>query len=63
MATKILEDLALTTAEETDTICSAIYHHDDKLAVNSPVDELLKDADVIDHCFKDSSKPIKEKAI
>ena len=25
------------------------------------MDELLKDADVIDHCFKDASKPIKEK--
>lgn len=42
-------------------LCSAIYHHDDKLVIDSPMDELLKDADVIDHCFKDSSKPIKEK--
>ena len=25
------------------------------------MDELLKDADVFDHCFKDSSKPVKEK--
>ena len=25
------------------------------------MDELLKDADVIDHCFKDVSKPVKEK--
>ena len=24
-------------------------------------DELLKDADVFDHCFKDASKPVKEK--
>ena len=37
------------------------YHHDDKAAVDSPMDELLKDADVIDHCFKDASKPVKEK--
>ncbi|MBE5917857.1 MAG: hypothetical protein E7273_13580 [Pseudobutyrivibrio ruminis] len=34
---------------------------DDKLVVDSPMDELLKDADVIDHCFKDSSKPVKDK--
>ncbi len=34
---------------------------DDKLVVDSPMDELLKDADVIDHCFKDSAKAIKEK--
>ena len=25
------------------------------------MDELLKDADVIDHCLKDSSKAVKEK--
>ena len=61
LARKILDDLAITSAEETDTICSAIYHHDDKLVIDSPMDELLKDADVIDHCFKDSSKHIKEK--
>ena len=35
--------------------------HDDKFVTDSPMDELLKDADVIDHCFKDSSKPVKEK--
>ncbi|SES64944.1 uncharacterized protein SAMN02910413_0285 [Pseudobutyrivibrio sp. C4] len=61
LARKILEELAITSAEETDIICFAIYHHDDKLVIDSPMDELLKDADVIDHCFKDSSKPVKEK--
>ena len=47
LARKILDDLAITTSEETDIICSAIYHHDDKLVIDSPMDELLKDADVI----------------
>ncbi len=61
LARDILKKLDITTPEETDTICSAIYHHDDKLVIDSPMDELLKDADVIDHCFKDSSKPVKEK--
>ncbi|MBE5919949.1 MAG: HD domain-containing protein [Pseudobutyrivibrio ruminis] len=61
LARTILEELKLTNSDETDIICSAIYHHDDKLVVDSPMDELLKDADVIDHCFKDSSKPVKEK--
>ena len=61
LARNILEKLELTTNEETDIICSAIYHHDDKLVTDSPMDELLKDADVIDHCFKDTSKPVKEK--
>ena len=61
LAREILAELKLTEEEETDLICSAIYHHDDKLAADGPMDELLKDADVIDHCFKDSSKPVKEK--
>ena len=61
LARDVLGKLNITTEEETDTICSAIYHHDDKLVVDSPMDELLKDADVIDHCFKDSSKTVKEK--
>ena len=61
LARKILGELGLTDEAETDLICSAIYHHDDKLAVDGPMDEVLKDADVIDHCLKDSSKPVKEK--
>ncbi len=61
LARQILGELKLTTEEETETICSAIYHHDDKLAVDSPMDECLKDADVISHCMNDLSKAIKEK--
>ena len=61
LAREILEKLELTTPEETDMICSAIYHHDDKLTVDGPMDELLKDADVIHHTMNDSSKAIKEK--
>lgn len=61
MFPKIVEKLGLTTAEENDMICSAIYHHDDKLIVDAPFDELLKDADVIDHSLTDPAKAIKEK--
>ena len=61
LARQILGELKLTTDEETEMICSAIYHHDDKLVVDSPMDEALKDADVIHHCMNDLSKPIKEK--
>ena len=61
LARDILEKLGVTSSEETDTICSAIFHHDDKAAVDSPMDEVLKDADVIDHSFKDATKPVKEK--
>ena len=61
LAREILGKLKLTSDEETDTICSAIYHHDDKYAVDSPMDELLKDADAIHHSLNDTSKTIKEK--
>lgn len=61
LAGNILRELKLTDEAETDIICSAIYHHDDKLVVDSPMDEVLKDADVIHHCMNDLSKPVKEK--
>ncbi len=61
LAGNILRELKLTDETETDIICSAIYHHDDKLVVDSPMDEVLKDADVIHHCMNDLSKPVKEK--
>ena len=51
LARKILKKLELTNEAETEQICSAIYHHDDKLTVDSPMDEVLKDADVIHHCM------------
>ena len=61
LAREILGTLGLTTAEETETICSAIFHHDDKQVVDSPMDELLKDADVVHHCMNDVSKAVKDK--
>ncbi len=61
LARQILAELKLTDDAETEMICSAIYHHDDKLATDGPMDEVLKDADVIDHCLKDASKAVKEK--
>lgn len=61
LAGEILSRLKLTDDAETEMICSAIYHHDDKLMTDSPMDEVLKDADVIHHCMNDLSKPVKEK--
>ena len=61
LAREILGELGLTDEAETDTICSAIYHHDDKLVVDGPMDEVLKDADVIHHCKNDLSKAVKDK--
>lgn len=61
LARGILTQLHLTNEEETEIICSAIYHHDDKLLIDQSMDEILKDADVIHHCMNDLSKPIKDK--
>ena len=61
LAREILGELNATTSEETECICSMIYHHDDKAVIDSPYDEVLKDADVIHHCFNDLSKPVKSK--
>ena len=61
LAKEILENLGLTDDKETEIICSAIYHHDDKLQVDGPAEEALKDADVRHHGMNDLSKPVKEK--
>ena len=61
LARKILGELRLTDDAETERICSAIYHHDDKLVTDGSMDELLKDADVTHHCMNDLSKSVKEK--
>lgn len=61
LAREVLHGLKLTDEVETEMICSAIYHHDDKVVTDSPMDEVLKDADVIHHCMNDLSKPVKEK--
>lgn len=61
LAEEILRELGETDEEENRIICSMIYHHDDKHVVDSEMDELLKDADVIHHCFHDLSKPVKDK--
>ncbi len=57
-ARKVLGELV--TPEETEIICSAIYHHDSKAETNGPLDEILKDADVIDHSLSDPTKEVKE---
>ncbi len=61
LAREILDDLKITNSSETDQICSAIYHHDDKAEEHAPMDEVLKDADVVHHCFNDPTKSVKEK--
>ena len=60
LAKDILKELGCTTELETEMICSAIYHHDDKGNIDSPVDEILKDADVMHHSLGDPTKAVKE---
>ena len=60
-ARKVLGKMEITTADETEIICDAIWHHDDKASIDTPFAEVLKDADVIDHCLTDPTKEIKEK--
>ena len=60
-AREVLTELGITTEQETDIICSAIWHHDSKAVVDGPVDEVLKDADVIHHTLADPTKEVKEK--
>ena len=63
LAREILNGMGRTTNEETEAICSAISRHDDKHTVDSPLDEVLKDADVMHHCMNDLSKAVKDKEI
>ncbi len=58
-ARKVLDELRLTSEEETDIICSAIWHHDNKGEIDSLMDEVLKDADVIHHSLGDPTKEVK----
>jgi uncharacterized protein len=46
--------------EETDMICSAIHNHSDKLGNFSSFDEVLIDADVMQHCLYNPLFPVKE---
>ncbi len=49
MSKEILESLKMFTEVETKEICAAIYNHSDKAVRHNPLDEILKDADVMQH--------------
>ena len=59
-AREVLGDLGITDKEETDIICSAIWNHDSKDQTDVPMDEVLKDADVLHHSLGDPTKEVKE---
>jgi putative nucleotidyltransferase with HDIG domain len=51
MSREILNEFALFTESELAQISTAIYNHSDKLQVHTAFDEILKDADVMEHVF------------
>ena len=60
MAREILDSLELFSDNEKDLICSAIYHHSDKGNIHGPLDEILKDADVMQHVLYNPLFEIKQ---
>ena len=59
-AKEVLESLGLTTPVENEAIASAIYRHDDLTLIEGPMDELLKDADLIDNALSHPARDIKD---
>ena len=51
-ARAVLEKAGCFTAEEMDRIETAIYKHSDKSAIDSDFDEILKDADTLQHVLR-----------
>ena len=60
MARGILDSLNLFSETEKDFICSAIHNHSDKSNIHGPLDEILKDADVMQHVLYNPLFEVKE---
>ncbi len=59
----ILRDIGIFKQEEQKIILSAIFHHSDKKSINGEYDELLKDADVLQHFLYNTKFDIYEKEV
>jgi len=62
-AEKLLNEMNAYNDDEIKIITTAISNHSDKSKVQEPYDELLKDADVMDHCFYNTDFPIAEREV
>ena len=62
-ATSILEGMNQYSDNEIEIITTAISRHSDKGEIHNQYDELLKDADVMDHCLYNTDFPVAEKEI
>lgn len=60
LAREVLNELKVTDDKETDIICSAIHHHSEKGITHSSFDEVLIDADVLQHCLYNITTPVME---
>ena len=61
LASEILTKLQITNSDETELICGAIYHHSEKDKQYSAFDEVLIDADVLQHCLYNPTFKVLEK--
>jgi len=59
-AKEILDSLEVFTEDEKNLIYTAIYNHSDKSLMHSWLDEILKDADVMQHVLYNPLFVIKE---
>lgn len=60
LARDILNSLDIFSEEEKNSICMAIYSHSNKEVVHEPLDEILKDADVMQHVLYNPLFDIKQ---
>ena len=58
LAKEVLDELKLTNADETEKICAAIHNHSSKAGSFSALDEILIDADVMQHCLYNFTNPV-----
>jgi len=63
VAEKILKATKQYSSEEINVITTAISRHSKKRKTHGPYDEVLKDGDVMDHCFYNPVFPILEKEV
>lgn len=57
----IIRDMGIFSEDEQVIILSAIFHHSDKKNIHKPYDELLKDADVLQHYLYNTDMPVRKK--
>lgn len=59
-ARNILNQLNIFREDEISLICTAIYNHSDKSIIHESLDEILKDADVMQHVLYNPLLDIKQ---